>query len=82
MLNSIGHLLNNLHCADADSADPLQQVDNVFPIVSKFVGIEKLGDRWVFGFLLFVLVDLKSPLPDRSTACQSAYVRDNLHSQS
>lgn len=57
MLNCIGHLLNDFHCFNADSADSLQQVDDVFFVVGKLVGIEEFGDRWIFGLLFFVLVE-------------------------
>ena len=65
MLNRIGHLLDDLYCFDADGADSLQQVDDVFFVVGKLVGIEEFGDRWVFGPLFFVLVEY----PFQGRAC-------------
>jgi len=58
--------LNNLHCFDADSADSLQQVNDVFLVVSKLVGIEEFGDRWIVGLLFFVLVEY--PFQGRAVA--------------
>jgi hypothetical protein len=57
MFNRVGHLLNNLHRAIADGADPLQQINDVFFIIGKFVSVEQFGDRRVFRGLFFVLVE-------------------------
>jgi len=55
MLYGVGHLLDDLHHANASGTDPLQQVDDVFFVVGKFIGVEELGDRRSFSLLLFVL---------------------------
>ena len=62
MLNGIWHLLGDFHRPDTDGADSLQQVDDVFFVVGKFVGVEQVGDRRVFECLFFVLVKYSFPL--------------------
>ena len=60
MPNCIGHLLDDFHCFDADGADSLQQVDDMFFVVGKLVGIEEFGDRRIFSRVSasnFVLFD-------------------------
>jgi hypothetical protein len=57
MLNGIWHLLDDFHRTNADSADPIEQVDDVFPVVRKLLGVKEFGDHRVFGFLFFVLVE-------------------------
>lgn len=60
MLYSIGHLLDDFYGFDADGADSIEQIDNVFFVVSETVGIEFGANGRVFGGLFFVLV--KNPL--------------------
>ena len=64
MIYSIGHLFNNFHGPNANGTHSLKQVDDVFFIISKFVGVEFLADGWIFGFLFFVLVE--NPFKRRS----------------
>jgi hypothetical protein len=45
MLYCIGHLLNDRHRLNANSTDPLQQINDLFFVVSEFVGVEEFGDR-------------------------------------
>jgi hypothetical protein len=53
MLYCIWHLLNDRHRLNADGANLIEQVNHLFSVVSKFVGVEG-GDRGIFGFLFFV----------------------------
>ena len=51
------HLLDNFHCFNANGTNPIEQVNHLFFVVSKFISIEEFGDRRIFGFLFFVLVE-------------------------
>jgi hypothetical protein len=53
---SIGHLLDDFHCTDADGAASLEQVDPLRFVVGKFVGVELFANGGSFGFLFFGLV--------------------------
>lgn len=57
MLYSIGHLLDDFHGFDADGADSIEQINHLFFVVGKFVGIEFGADSGGFGGLFFVLVE-------------------------
>jgi len=49
--------LNDFHGFDADGANSLQSINYLLFIVRKFVRVEQFGDRGVFGFLFFVLIE-------------------------
>jgi hypothetical protein len=41
--------LDDRHRLNANSTHPLPQINDLFFVVSEFVGVEKFGDRGVFG---------------------------------
>jgi len=45
LFNGIRHLLNDFYSFNADGANPIEQVNHLFFIVGKFVGVEEFGDR-------------------------------------
>jgi hypothetical protein len=57
---SIGHLLDDFHGFDADGADPIEPVDDVFFVVGKFVGVEFLA---MVGFFSVVSGITTAPKP-------------------
>lgn len=48
-------MIDNLHCANANSGHSFEQVDHLFFMVVKFVGVETLADGGVLRRFFFVL---------------------------
>jgi hypothetical protein len=60
------HLPDNLHRLHADCTHAAQQINNLFAVIPKPIGVELLRNRGVFGFLF--LVALQNPLQRRICA--------------
>ena len=56
LFSLFSHCFNNFHCFNTHSTDSLQQIDNLFFIIGKAIGIKLFGDRFVSRFLFLVLV--------------------------